>query len=721
MTIGGSLINNADGVAHVGTVSKCDFTNITVTFNGSNSASITNTTGSPSTTFSQVIVNKGNSQATTLTLDISGTLVTPANNWLTLQNGTFKYMRNVNTDFTVSTTTPFTIPATACFHSEYTTPNNILIGNNATNTNDVFLNGKLKIVSGNVYVGPVNGTTVNNNDIEYSGGGASEIEITGGALTVNGQIRQSASSSAGILKYRQSGGSVTINGNAAITTNAKLEILNTGEFTMSAGTLTILRGGGGSTFGDLYLRPSAGSVTGGDIIFLNNLSGSNQQYLLDATLPLNNLTITGRTVATASTATVKLMVNPLVLNGNLTITNAQSILDVNSTNNLPLTIKGDFINNGSYNHFNNLTTFSGGTQSLSGSSATDFYDLNASPVTRLTLSRDITVLRNLSIGNGTLECLTFLVNLKGNADNNGTFTNTTTTSGLILNGTTLQHLSGTGTFGQLELNNAAGCVIDNSITLNNDLVLNTGIFDITEYLLTLGQNCSIVPKGTPFSVSKMITSDGVWSNVGILKVYGTPLSAVFTYPLGTPGKYTPAVMTVTANGSVGSIRVNNINSRHPAMIDPNNVLAYYWEVESTGITGFSGNLQLNYKVSDVVGGPESSYVAAQLLSPGTNWSKAAPGPGTDNVDETSHTIRFNYTTSSNLTGQYTAGNDAAIPSTVPQYTSNSDGNWNDNTIWTPSGGNILSLPVRRSQRVYCDNRPCGDSQCELLLYLPDNN
>ena len=292
-----------------------------------------------------------------------------------------------------------------------------------------------------------------------------------------------------------------------------------------------------------------------------------------------------------------------------------------------------------------------------------------------------------------MECLTFLVNLKGNIVNNATFTNTNSTSGLVLNGSSLQRLSGTGTFGQVELNNIAGGVIDNSITLTKDLVLNTGIFDITEFLLTLGQNSSIIPKGTAFSASKMITSDGVWSNVGILKVFGTPLSTTFTYPLGTPGKYTPAVLTVTANGSVGSIRVNNINSRHPAVVDPANVLKYYWEVESTGITGLSGNLLLYYKATDVAGGPESSYVAAQLLIPGTSWSKAAPGPGTDNVNETNHTITFNFNSSGNLTGQYTAGNDAAIPGTVPQFTSNSDGDWTDNTIWTPSGGSTYPCPA----------------------------
>ena len=384
LSIGGSLINNTAGGAAGGTttVRQCDFTLLPVTFFGNNSASISNTLNNPVTIFEVLTVNKGTSQATTLTCDIGGTLTTPVNNWLTIQNGTFRYMRtNPSADFTISTTTPFTIPSTAGLYIDYsnTGNRNILIANdNTVNTNDLFLNGKLTLIRGNVYIGQIAAPAFNN-DIEYSGGGASEIEIRGGNLVVNGQIRQTVSSTSGILKYRQSGGAVTINGNAANATNAKLEVLNSGEFTMSAGTITILRGGGGSTYGDLYLRPATGTVTGGDIIILNNLNGSNQQYLLDATLPLNNLTITGRTAATAATATVKLIVNPLVLNGNLTLTNAQSILDVNSVYNLPLTIKGNFINNGTYNHYNNLTTFSGGTQSLSGTSYNRFLRFKCKP------------------------------------------------------------------------------------------------------------------------------------------------------------------------------------------------------------------------------------------------------------------------------------------------------------------------------------------------------
>ena len=61
---------------------------------------------------------------------------------------------------------------------------------------------------------------------------------------------------------------------------------------MSAGTITIVRGGG-TTYGDLYLRPASSSVTGGTIIFTNAIPNTLQNYLMDTNIPLNNLTITG--------------------------------------------------------------------------------------------------------------------------------------------------------------------------------------------------------------------------------------------------------------------------------------------------------------------------------------------------------------------------------------------------------------------------------------------
>jgi hypothetical protein len=687
LSIGGSLINNANGLinAPAGTRAWCRFTNIPVTFFGTTPASITNTTGTPSTTFGQVIVNKGSSQTTTLTCNIGGTLSTPADNWLTLQNGTFRYMRtDPGTDFTISTTTPFNIPSTAGLTIDYANASNrnILIGNASNNTGDMLLSGKLTLVMGNVYIGPL-AAPANNNDIEYSGGGASAIEIQGGNLVVNGQIRRNTSTTNGILNYTQSGGSVIINGNNSNAGYAKLEVLNAGSlFSMSGGTITIVRGGG-TTFGDLYLRPTTSSVSGGTVIFtqtpaLGPVIDAAQTYSLDANLPLNDLTLTGKTAGTARTATLNLMVSPLVLNGSLTLTNNQSIFN---SNNLNISLKGNLNNSGTYNYGTNKTTFNGGIQSITGTSVTNFYDLDVSSLTSLTVNGSFTVFRDLNILSGNTILTSNLITLLGNLTNNGSYSDDNTSGGVSLSGTLQQQVTGTGSFGRLTINNVSGAKLNNDISLQNDLVLTAGILDINKYQLTLSQNSSI--SGAPYSSTKMIKSDGVSSSMGVMKFF-TASAQNFTFPVGVSGKYTPAIYSITANGTVGSIRVNPVDECNQSITDPTNALGYFWHIESSGISGFDGNLLLQYLIGDVAG-TESNYVASRLILPGGTWDKAPTGPLTDNVNETLHQITFLFTGTNNLNGDYTAGNDAAIPDEVASYQTNSNGVWSNQAIWTPVG------------------------------------
>jgi hypothetical protein len=682
ISIGGSLINNS--LAPAGSPNGyrgADFTNIPLIFFGDNSASITNTnTGqNPYTEFDDVTVNKGNSQSTTLTCDIEGILNTPLNNWLTLQNGTFQYMRtDPSSDFTITTTSVFTIPATAGLYIDYTSAanRNILIANSASNTNDLYLNGKLTIHNGNVYIGRTAGTDNNNNDIEYSGGGSSEIEITGGQLMVNGQIRRNPSVSGGVLKYTQSGGIVTINGNNAITSNAKLEILNNGsEFNMSGGSLTIVRGGG-VDFGDLYLRPASSTVTGGEIIFSHN---ADVNYILDANIALHNLTISN--TGGGASSTLDLSVNPLVVNGDLNLSTTNQA--VFNSNNLDVTIGGDFINNGTYNYGTNLTIFSGDVQNISGSSATNFYDLNVLPASSLTVNSSFTVNGDLAITSGNLVLSSYGLTLLGDLINEAAYTDDNNTGGISLQGTAEQQITGIGAYGRLELNNAYGARLNTSISLQNNLVITSGILDINQYQIVLSQNSLIL--GAPFGAGKMIKSDGVASSLGVRKFFPI-ISAptTFTFPTGVTGKYTPATYGISSSATVGSVTVNPINTYHPTVIEADSVLHYYWQIESSGISNFTGTMVLDYLDTDVYGN-EDEYVAARLELPGDYWYKAATGAATDNVDETANTITFNKSGSSNLTADYTAGSRTAIPDQVPSYRTNQDGDWSDENIWTPIG------------------------------------
>ncbi|QQS51436.1 MAG: hypothetical protein IPM71_01560 [Bacteroidota bacterium] len=683
LAIGGSLINNTNNAIGGGatqTPARVNFNNgtsiIPVTFFGPNDAFVTNTAGTPGTYFNRVTIDKGNSQVTTLTVNIGGTLTTPADNWLTLKNGMLNYARTGNLN--ISTVTPLTIPASSSL--TINTPSTVYIANGGVNSNDLYLQGNFTLINGTVYVGPAAGTAFNN-DIEYSGSGSSELDIWAGNLIVNGQIRRNVSTTTGILNYSQSGGTVTINGNAAVSSRAKLEVLNAGsDFTMSGGTLTIVRGGGGNAYGDLYLRPATSNVTGGEIVFSQGTLSAVQNYLLDADIMLNNITVNA---TNTQNATVQLLISPLQLNGNLTLSNANSIFDANATYNIDVTLEGNLVNNGTYNARNNLTTFNGGTQTISGTSVTTFYDLTINPSASLSLNNSALVSNDLRIQSGNLFCNTNTLNLSGDLINNSAYL-ANGTGGVILSGSNQQFISGTGTYGRLELNNGQGARLLNNASMLQDLALTQGIFDANRYIITLSDTSDIL--GAPFSSTKMITTDGVYSNVGLQKQFA-PGATTFTYPIGTEGKYTPAILTITANSNSGYIRVNNINSTHPTSIDPANALNYYWEVTSGGIASFDGNLVFSYLEEDVTGPDEINYVAARLLIPGSSWSESLT------VNPAANTATFNYAGVNNVSGEYTAGVSGAFPPNIPEFTTISSGNWTDCSIWTQTGGTPITCPA----------------------------
>ncbi len=663
--VGGSFINNSNtgSGGYVALQEGSYYCNLT--FQGTTNASISGTC--TSTTFYNLIVNKGTSTAPTLTCTLTG-LTTPTDNWLTLQNGTFIY--ESAEDLPISTVTNFTIPSTAGL--TINTPNNVFISRNPANNQTLFLNGQLTIQNGNVYVGP-GGNNTNNTDIQYTGVGDASINVSGGNLYVTGMIRRPTTGGNGALNYTQSAGAVAIQGNNNVNfTNAKLEVLNSGSsFNMSGGTLTI-SSGSGTTFGDLYLRPASSNVTGGNIVFDNTVPNVTTSYSMDADITLYNLQV--NSVSSSAVSTLNLMTSPLNLSS-LTI-NSNSIF--NSTND-NVTLSGNLNNNGTYNYGTNTTTFSGGSQSITGASVTNYYNLNVSPSGSLTPNSNFNVNNNLNITSGNFALNTYNASVLngGSFVNNGNYTSDDVNGGVTMAGTTQQQVSGSGSFDRLVINNGSGAILESNISLQYDLVLTSGILDIQSYLLSLGVNSNI--GGSPFSASKMIECDGVATSLGVDKLFNIVSSSNFTIPIGVSGKYTPLNLVNFTTTSIGSITINPINSYQPTVLDPTNVLQYYWNVTSSGISSFTGELDFYYVASDVKGGPESTYLAAWLEQPGDYWSQLL------SVNTTSHYAPFTYTSAGNLTGYYTAGTDVAIPNEVPTYESNSNGNWSNNAIWTPVG------------------------------------
>lgn len=564
------------------------------------------------------------------------------------------------------------------------------------NSTGITLNGSLTINGGSVTVYNSSST---NNYIQYSSTGNATLNITGGSLRVGAQIRRFTTTDGGALIYNQTGGTVEVGYNDAPAANRGVfEVLNTGSsFTLTGGTLTIMRGQTGATVPSFYIEPATSNIGSGMTINLGGASGS-PQIGIYSSVPLPNIVING-----TGTPTVRLWNIPLSVDNNLII-NSGAIFDANG---LQINIKGNFTNSGNFISNNNTTVFNGSSsQGITGT--TTFFNLSKTTASTLNINSNIQISNNLRVENGTLNDNGNTIRALGNVFNASTITygggtGSSTQLGIYMNGSISQSVSGNGTFGKITIDNTDGVYLPlgNTILVNNAVRLNQGVFDIQGNLLVLGAGCTI--EGSGFNAYKMIQTNISFTDNGIKKYFQSG-AQTFTYPIGSNGKYTPLTFNITANsGNTGSITLKAVNERHPSITDDtesgcqlndlNNTLQYYWTLISNGITGFSGTATMTGLVSDIkvdntCGLTAANYITARLLAGSTNWNKFTP----DKFTESTCQLDFDFylTDDNGISGDYLAGLDDAIPNSVTVYQTINNGNWTNITIWEtiPAGSPI---------------------------------
>lgn len=642
-----------------------------VTFTGEGDAKIT---GNPSTNnvdFHRIIVDKGSDTSNTLTVDIGGNFIPRIEDWLVLNNGTFRFSRT-GTIFLNTQAINYTIPATAGVSINHPTAT-LTINDVASDDADLILQGKLELLDGTINIGDPT-DAASGNDIQYSSVGSPEIVVAGGTFTVNGSVRRGLSTVAGALVYRQTGGDVIIEGKNADATRGKFEIVNTGSiFEMSGASTFTVRRGGGTTFGDLYLRAASSTVTSGEIIFALGSAIGAQSFILNSNTNLNDLTITS--FDGTNTAGVTLNISDITFQGDLTI-NANSSLD---DGDVDISIAGNIVNNGSF------TTGAATTQTLtstatsitgnfSGANAFNNLVLAADNDVVLQSSSPIQIKGDLTINTGaSIDDGDNLITLLGNITNNGAITSTTNsgTSGISFSGTSAQTITGTGSYGNFILNNANDVTTNSSFTIDRRITFTDGTLSIAEKRITFGTNSDV--GGTP-SVSSMIITNGTTTDGGLTKNF--PASAQdFTFHVGVVGKYTPARFNFTANSATGTINLKNINQANLATTDAANTqLDYYWKVTPTGFGSPTLTHVYTYDQGDV-NGTEGSYRTGRFES--GNWNPQNGTAGTVNTTNNTMTLTgVNY-----IDGQYTAGELAEF-GTPPTYYSITNGNWEDASSWS---------------------------------------
>jgi hypothetical protein len=668
--IGGSLTNNGTFNPHFSATR-----NTSLKFVGAANTSLTGSNGSAATTLYQLEIDKGNSPASILDLDVAGTATfSLTNNWLTLTNGTFRLSR-ASTITLSNTATPYTIPGTGgvSVNNASAEVNIALNGNNAA---DLILGGRLELLAGTVNVG----TTGNfNQDIEYASAGLPEIVIAGGTLNVNGQIRRVVASAVGSLVWRQSGGNVLIRGQNGVNTNGKLEISGpSAVFEMSGGTITVLRGGS-ITVADVFLRPGSFAVTGGTILTAPGSAIGNQIFTIDAGVPLWNLTTEG--FNGSNTATLNLQVNNLTVANDLTIA-ANATL---GAGNLNISVGRNFVKNasGTFSRGTQTVFFTGTSGGLQGNFTTDsFFNLEVANSASLTLAAasPVVVVNDFTMRTGsTVTDGDNLIEVRRSLINRGVHVSSGLSSvfGIEMKGSALQTISGTGTYGNLIINNASGVELTDSIVVNRRLRLNSGILDIGSNLVVLGPNADV---SGVFSSNRMLRSNGVLSDGGVRKAYASAGS--FTFPVGVFGKYTPATINVSSTGSAGTVTMKPVNDRHPSNRDAaDRQLNYYWNVVSTGFSSPVVTHTYNYLQSDVTGN-ESLYNTGRFVFP--NWDPTGGIPGTVNI--TSNVITLSAV--SYIAGDYTAGETSEFQAVDTYYSRNGLSypiNWNAASSWSILG------------------------------------
>jgi len=640
-------------------------TNVDITFKSASDATIS---GAGSTfDFNSVVLNKGVNSTNVLELNAANATISGD---ITLTNGTLKL--TVSQTITLANNVAFSIPATTQLWLNGATAE-------ITGTGSLSLVGKLLVDSGTLNVG----TSNQNNVIEYSASGSPEIEINGGTITVASQIRRPTFASSGNLIFSMSNGTLIVGDQQAPTTaRAVFEVLNNGTFTMSGGTIEIVRAQTSSTestIAALYIRPSSSTITGGIIQIGGANTATSQTIYVNTTAEFYDFVVNS-----VNSPVAKLKTEDLIIQNDFTI-EATSEFDANG---LDLYIEADFLNNGTFTPSGNTTYFTGAVPTITGS--TSFYNLSFSNSGTLSVSDNITISNDFTISsNGIIDIGTQNITALGDVSLIGSIT--ASSGDLVMQGISTQTISGNGaaSIDRLHIDNTTGVISSANLIISELLILNTGILNIGSTRLDLTSTSVGAIEdgsaGTTFSTSNMIQMNGSSVDLGVRKAFTTGAND-FTFPVGISTGYTPARFNFSSNTSAGTITVKTNTSTIASKTDDNgdglDLLDFYWQISESGFTTYNVTHEYTYLESDVqnegASSSDADYVPGRFYD--GSWTKDA-AIGSMNSVTNVITIDGGAGGVNYLVGSYTAGADEEF-GILPTYYSITDGDWEDPNSWS---------------------------------------
>ncbi|MBI4645820.1 MAG: hypothetical protein HY738_04250, partial [Bacteroidia bacterium] len=398
LTISGTLNNTANSDIYINgnLQNNGTFTIGTgrVTFGGATSNTVT---GSSTTAFNTITINKGTSSSNVLDIQ---SLITMTDGGLTLTNGTFKLTgASTIVPFTVNLADPFLIPATCALWC-----NGGTINTPAMNWN---VAGELRISAGTVNLG-----TASDNRFIAENDGTAKLTIEGGTFNVAGRISRGTATD--FLTFTMTNGTIvvpTVGCTAAGLAPIMMDLAGS-SFTMSGGTMIIRRSGATN----LGFTANAGTVgiTGGVIQFGDASTPASQTMLMNCTFSIANLTVN------SANATCQLATGLTVLQAvNITA----GTLNTATSN---MTVGGSWTNNSTFTPGSNTVTFNGtGTQTITKTEGETFNNLTINKTSgTVILAYNINVNNTLTMTQGNIDCQSYTLTLGTGLGSTGTLTYT---------------------------------------------------------------------------------------------------------------------------------------------------------------------------------------------------------------------------------------------------------------------------------------------------------
>lgn len=716
-TSGGALTNELQGNA------------VAVTFSGStdNTVNCNNTTD-----FYRLILDKGTGTQAKLTINSTSTanlrLFGPndlgssgtdpnrySNNALSIVNGTLELTGSIDIPNLSEGGGSISLPQSGVLWlngadvSVTVTSNSTGIGGNSRM---LFVYGLLRVSNGTFSTGYSRGLLC-----AQSG----QLLVEGG--TVNTwQLRTTNSGTGNNFAYVQSGGTVNV-GMSALTG----ESINTFPrfalpyaetvFRMTGGILNVGNpmAGGTSNTGGIMINSDIENieVTGGTVNVY--IPASNTDFTITSNAPFYNLNIykegAGAGVAILNSITFNDGSGNTTQNGQpLTVLNNLSIINGNdptfNSNSLDLSVGGNFdIQTG--------TTFSPGANTIT---------FNGSGAQAWTHNGTISSLNNIvvakSAGTLTLGGTNAFPNIAGLTLTSGTLndggkqlivTGTLSNSAVHTGSGSIQcngpaTIGGSnGTFGNLDIYTNATVATSGGQTVTGTLRLigaNTSLNIASHNLAVLGNIYSDAATGTSFSTSKRIITNGLRNDGGLTRQATSGSDLLF--PVGTTAAstaYTPVTINATAS-TAGTITVRPVTGAHPNVTSTGQSAQYYWRVSGSGFSGITNVIHKSYTHANATRDAAStSYRPARYDPALFTWSygpvyNATAGAGTTTIPDFNTATGWTGIGTTQLDGEYTAGNAAAF-GIVSVYYSRSSGSWGSTTTWSTvavGGAAASSIP-----------------------------